>query len=65
MATFERPTLSLQDRLSQLANAARRKAEELPPGPQRNELLRKVRDAEIAKQMNDFLRPEPENSIGK
>jgi hypothetical protein len=65
MTPLPRHTLSLQDRLSELANAARRKAEELPPGPRRDELLRKVRDAEIAKGMTDFLRSHPEKSVGR
>ena len=39
-------TPSLQQRLHGMAEAARRRADQLPPGDERDELLRKVEQAE-------------------
>jgi hypothetical protein len=58
MAKFQRPTLSLEDRLAQIARTAKSKAAELPPGNQRDVLLRKIKAAEEANSMNAFLRPQ-------
>jgi len=41
-------TVSLADRLSTFAKEAAEKAAGLPPGPARDELLKKVRQAETA-----------------
>jgi len=43
------------ERLLESAADARKKAALLPPGPEREELLRKAREAEAAAHMNDWL----------
>jgi hypothetical protein len=40
--------LTLQDRIIEWAKEVRAQAAELPPGPDRDELLKKVRQAETA-----------------
>jgi hypothetical protein len=41
-------SLNLKDRLATFANAAREKADQLPPGPEQNDMLRKARQADAA-----------------
>lgn len=43
-----KPTSPLEDRLEQMAEHCRQKAAHLPPGPERDELIRKARRAETA-----------------
>jgi hypothetical protein len=42
------------DRLSDFAREARERAEQLPPGPERDELLRKARQADTALHLDDW-----------
>ena len=46
---------SLQDRLMKFAKEAREKASRLPPGSEREDILRKARQAETAFHMDDWL----------
>jgi hypothetical protein len=46
---------SLDQRLAALAKQLREQAETLPPGPQRDHLLRQARHTEAASHMNDWL----------
>jgi hypothetical protein len=46
--------LSLQDRLSAWAKAVRKHANQLRPGPERDMLLRKARQADTASHLNDW-----------
>lgn len=48
-------TQSLEARLSEEAKRLREQAKLLPPGAERNELIRKARQAETASQMNGWL----------
>ena len=50
-----RQTVSLQDRLAQQARVDRDQARRLPPGREREELLRHARRAESASQMTEWL----------
>jgi hypothetical protein len=50
-----RQTVSLQDRLAQRARDDRDQARRLPPGREREELLRRARRAESASQMTEWL----------
>jgi hypothetical protein len=47
-------TLSLQDRLNAWAAQVREQAEMLPPGPERDALLKKVRQADTASHLEDW-----------
>ena len=47
-------TMSLQDRLSTWANSMREQADKLRPGPQRDTLLKKVRQADTASHLNEW-----------
>jgi hypothetical protein len=47
--------VTLQDRIIAWANEVRAQAAELPPGPERNELLKKVRQAETAMHLDDWV----------
>jgi hypothetical protein len=49
-------TKSLEERLSEEAKRLREEAKSLPPGPQRETLLRKVRQAETGSHMSEWLR---------
>jgi hypothetical protein len=50
--------LSFPDRLADQANRLRKEAEALAPGPERDALLKKARQADIASQWtNGFHRP--------
>ena len=46
---------SLQDRLASSAKEAREKAIQLRPGPERDELLRKARQAERALHLDEWV----------
>jgi hypothetical protein len=46
--------LSLQDRLNAWANKVRQRAKELPPGPERDGLLKKARQADTASHLEDW-----------
>lgn len=48
-------TISFQDRLAQEAQRFREAAEKLPPGPQKELYLRRVRQAETAAHIDDWL----------
>jgi hypothetical protein len=47
--------LSLKDRLSAFANDVRRKAADLPPGTEQNDLLRRARQAETAAHLDEWV----------
>ena len=47
-------SLSLRDRLAAFANAKREKADQLPPGPEQNDMLRKARQADAASRLDDW-----------
>jgi hypothetical protein len=49
-------TESLRDRLASFANDAREIARLLPPGPSRDEMLLKVRRAETAAQLDEWVK---------
>ena len=48
-------TESLHDRLQVFANDVRAQAAELPPGTERDELLRKVRQADTASHLHELV----------
>jgi hypothetical protein len=48
-------TLALEERLGQEAERLRAKAKTLPPGAEREELIRKAREAEIGSHINEWL----------
>jgi hypothetical protein len=48
-------TASFEERLADQARRAREQAKRLPPGIEREEFLRKARQAETASQINDWL----------
>jgi hypothetical protein len=48
-------TRSLETRLTEEARRLREEAKLLPPGAEREELIRKARHAETASHMNDWL----------
>jgi len=43
------------DRLSDFARETRERAENLPPGPEKDEMLRKARQADNASDVNEWL----------
>lgn len=47
-------SVSFQDRLAMFASDAREQASFLPPGPEREELLRKARQADAASLMDEW-----------
>ena len=47
---------SLQERLAGFADYAREKAESLPPGPQKQSLLEKAREAQTAADLDEWIR---------
>jgi hypothetical protein len=47
-------TLSLQDRLATWAEEVREQAAKLPPGPERDALLKKLRQADTAAHLDDW-----------
>ncbi len=48
------PTVALKDRLSSFAREAREKASLLPPGPEKEQMLRKARQADTAAHLDDW-----------
>jgi hypothetical protein len=48
-------TKSFNERLAQDAEEARRRAESMPLGPERDALLRRARQADTAMHLNDWL----------
>jgi hypothetical protein len=46
--------ITLQDRIVAWAKQVRAQAAELPPGPEQEELLKKVRQAETAMHLDDW-----------
>jgi hypothetical protein len=46
--------ISLRDRLSAFISAMRERAEMAPPGPERDELLKKARNAETAVEIDGW-----------
>jgi hypothetical protein len=48
-------TETLSDRLAQEAEEARTRAKTMPPGPERDALLRKAREADTAMHLNAWL----------
>jgi hypothetical protein len=58
-----RQTVSLQDRLVQQAREDRVQARSLPPGREREELLRHARRAESASQMTEWLTFRPSKPL--
>jgi hypothetical protein len=48
-------TATLEERLAEQAKQLRRQAKLLPPGPQREETLRRARQAEMAFRINGWL----------
>ena len=47
-------SLSLKDRLALFAKDARKRADELPPGPARDDMLRKARQADTASHVDEW-----------
>jgi hypothetical protein len=47
-------SISLKDRLANFAEEALKKASNLPPGTDREEMLKKVRQADIASHMDEW-----------
>jgi hypothetical protein len=47
-------TVSLKDRLSAFVRAMQERAEITPPGPERDEILKKVRQAETASHLDNW-----------
>ncbi len=46
--------LTLQDRLTAWAKEVRGEAEKLPPGPEKDALLKKARQADVASHVDDW-----------
>lgn len=46
---------SLQDRLAAFAKSVREKAEDLPPGIERDDMLRKARQADTAAHLDNWV----------
>ena len=49
-------TISLEDRLAEEAMRLREKAQSLPPGVEREQAIRKARQAETGAHMSEWLR---------
>jgi hypothetical protein len=49
--------LTLQDRLSAWVRQVKEDAARLPPGPERDALLKKARQAELANHLQDWVKP--------
>jgi hypothetical protein len=47
-------SVSLPDRLAAFAEEVRAKAERMPPGPERDEMLRKVSQADVAAHLSGW-----------
>ena len=53
---FKKQTVSLEKRLSEEAKRLGEEAKSLPPGPDRDILIRKARQAETGSHMSEWLR---------
>jgi hypothetical protein len=53
--------LTLQDRLSAWVKQVKEDAARLPPGPERDALLKKARQAELANHLQDWVKPTGRN----
>ena len=49
-------TISLEERIAEEARRLREEAESLPPGPVRDDALRRARQAETGSHMSEWLR---------
>lgn len=49
-------TVPLEERLAEEAQRLRERAKSLPPGPQREDALRRARQAETGSHMSEWLR---------
>lgn len=49
-------TVPLEQRLAEEAQRLRERAKSLPPGPQREDVLRRARQAETGSHMSEWLR---------
>ncbi|PPQ19164.1 hypothetical protein CV770_11840 [Bradyrhizobium sp. AC87j1] len=49
--------LTLQDRLSAWVKQVEEQASRLPPGPERDALLKKARQADVANHLHDWVIP--------
>jgi hypothetical protein len=49
-----KPEASFEERLAHMAQECRKKAKALPPGLEREEMIRKARQAETAAQLNQW-----------
>ena len=47
--------LTFPDRLSDFARKARERAEKLPPGPEKDEMIRKARQADTAAHLDEWV----------
>jgi hypothetical protein len=52
-------TQSLEERLAEVAKRLRVEAKLLPPGPTRDEIIRRAREAETGSRISEWLRPPP------
>jgi hypothetical protein len=50
---FDLPSTTLQDRISEWAAGVRKEAASMQPGPERDELLKKLEQAEAAMHLQD------------
>jgi hypothetical protein len=50
-------TQSLEERLAEVAKRLRVEAKLLPPGPTRDEIIRRAREAETGSRISEWLRP--------
>ena len=50
-----KPDRALGERLIMEARLAREKADQLPPGPEREDLLKKAREADLAAHIDEWL----------
>ncbi|MFT4115079.1 hypothetical protein [Bradyrhizobium sp.] len=48
--------LTLQDRLAAWSKAVHEQAAALPPGPERDALIKKARQADVANHLDDWVR---------
>lgn len=50
-----KPTSLLETRLAQMAQECREKAQKLPPGIERDQMMRKARQAETASHLSEWV----------
>jgi hypothetical protein len=51
----DKQSTTLRDRVAAFARDSERQAEQLPPGPQRDEAVKKARQAQIANDIDQWL----------